>query len=69
MLKNLSQLECCVDGKVGRFLLDSDTPLPMVKEMLVQFLTYVSKIEEQVKAQQQAPVEPIAEVQEEQKVE
>ncbi len=68
MLKNISQLECTVDGKVGRFLLDCDTPLHLVKEMLFQFQAYVAKVEEAVKEQQKvaepvvAPVPDICEV-------
>ena len=58
MLKNLSRLESTVNDKVAHLYLDQDTPLHVVKEMLIEFLTYVGNIEAQVK-QQQAAQQPV----------
>ena len=68
MLKNFARLESIVDTKIGHFLVESDTPLGIVKEMLFQFGAYVAQLEAQAKAhadklesdkkaQEEAPVE------------
>lgn len=54
MFKNIAKFEHIVEGKIGHFLCDSDTPLPAAKEMLLQFLKFVGQIEDNVKAQQEA---------------
>jgi hypothetical protein len=53
MIKNLSRLESIIDGKVGHFTCDVDTPLHSVKEMLFQFQKYIGQIEDAVKASQE----------------
>jgi hypothetical protein len=52
MLKNISQLEITVETKIGRLLVDSDTSLCVVKEMLFQFLKYIGQIEDDIRTQQ-----------------
>lgn len=62
MLRNLAQLEAKITSVIGdqsiektfHFLCDQDSPLPAVKDALVKFMAYVSQLEEQVKAQQEA---------------
>lgn len=79
MLKNICQLETVVQFKDnlgtdivknGRLLLDNDTPIHAVKEMLFSFLKYVGQIEDNIKSQQDAanmaqvtenPVESVSE--------
>ena len=51
MLKNIARLESIVNGKVGHFLLENDTPIDSIKEMLFQFMSYVGHLEQQHKAQ------------------
>lgn len=50
MIKNLSQLEVVVSEKVGRFMVDIDTSTAIAKEMCVQFLNFIGKVEEQALA-------------------
>ena len=57
MLKNISQLKSVIEGKEGFFHCDQDTPLPVVKEMIFDFLKYVGQIEYSVKAQQAASIQ------------
>lgn len=52
MLKDLSQIECNVDGKICHFTCERDTPLSSVKEALFQFQAYIAKIEENIRLQQ-----------------
>lgn len=52
MLKNITKLECSIQGKSFQFLCDNDSPLEYVKEALFQYLKYVGQIEDQVKTQQ-----------------
>lgn len=52
MLKNISQLECKIGEKIYHLLCDMDSPLPHVKEAILQFLKYVQYVEDQVKEQQ-----------------
>ncbi len=52
MIKNISRLESIIENKVGHFLLDSDTPIHIAKEMLFQFLKYIGQIEDAARAQQ-----------------
>jgi uncharacterized protein (DUF342 family) len=61
MLKNIVKLEHIIEGKVYQFILDSDSPLNHVKEVLFQFTKYVGQIEEQVKAQQEQAAKQTAE--------
>lgn len=70
MLKNIAKLEHTIEGKVGQFLCDNDTPIHIAKEMCFQFLKYLGQIEDQVKAAQESAkteevkndkIEPIAE--------
>jgi hypothetical protein len=49
MLKNITRLEATVAEKTGHLYLDNDTPIPVVKEILVQFLTFVGNIEVEAK--------------------
>jgi hypothetical protein len=53
MLKNVSQLEHTISGKVYRFTCENDAELSQVKEALIRFLSYVTQlsdaIEEQIK--------------------
>ena len=74
MLKNMCQLESVkkvIDAqgsevlKIGRFLLDNDTPIVAAKEMLCDFIGYLQQIESTVEAQRKlqedSKVEPIPE--------
>lgn len=54
------RLEHTVEGKIGHFLCENDTPLPSVKEMLFEFVKYIGQIEDNVKAQQAAAAEEAA---------
>jgi hypothetical protein len=54
MQKTITQLTSTIAGKIGLLHLDHDTPIQVVKEMLVEFLTYVGNVEAQIKAQQAA---------------
>ncbi len=54
MLKYIAKYESTVEGKVGHFLLDHDTPICVAKEMAFQFLKYLGQIEDQARAQQEA---------------
>lgn len=54
MLKNITQLEATINGKVHRYLCENDSALPEVKEALFQFQKYVGQIEDQSKSQQNA---------------
>ena len=53
MLKNLTRLEANVNGRVGHFYCDFDTPLPEVKEMLFQFQKFVGQVEDSARQQQE----------------
>ncbi len=53
MHKIMCKLESVIEGKVGHFILDHDTPLHIVKEMLFQFQKYLGQIEDAAKAQQE----------------
>ncbi len=52
MLKNLSQLEYVVDGKVYHFNCSMDAPLTHVKDALNKFIQYVGQIEDNIAEQQ-----------------
>lgn len=54
MLKVVAQIECVIDGKIGRFILDQDTPTIVAKEMCFQFQKIIGQIEDNIKAQQEA---------------
>jgi hypothetical protein len=56
MLKNISRLESIVEGKVGHFTCDMDTPIALVKEMLFQFQKYIGQVEDHVKQLQEKSV-------------
>lgn len=58
MLSNLVKLEHAIEGKVYQLFLNADSPLNHVKEALFQFSSYIGKIEEQVKAQQESQTPP-----------
>ena len=53
MIKYLAKFESNVEGRIGHFLLDHDTPVHIAKEMAFQFLKYLGQIEDQAKAQEQ----------------
>ena len=57
MLKNVTRLECIVDGKTAHFYCDNDTPLHVAKEMLFQFQKYVGHVEDNARAQYEAAKE------------
>jgi hypothetical protein len=50
MLKNFARLESIVEGKIGHFMVENDTPIQFIKEMLFQFGAYLAQIEAQAKA-------------------
>jgi hypothetical protein len=52
MLKNLSQLECQINGKLHRYLCETDSTLQDVKEALFQFQKFVGQIEDSIRAEQ-----------------
>lgn len=58
MFKPIAQFEFLVENKVGRFLVEHDAPISVVKEMAFQFLKYLGQLEDQAKAQQQNPANP-----------
>lgn len=51
MFKNVVKFDHTIDGKTGHFFCDHDTPIPIAKDMLLQFLKYLGQIEDQAKAQ------------------
>lgn len=57
MLKNISQLEHIVSGKLYHFTCDADSPIPMVKEALMKMLQYIGQLEDQIAAGQKAEKE------------
>ncbi len=74
MMKNMVKLEHVIGDRVFHFLCDNDSPLNEVKDAVLEFLKYVGKIEDQVKAQQaqaeaQKAADEAAKVAEESKVE
>lgn len=54
MLKNISRLECKVDGKDYFFMCDTDSSTVSAKEALFQFNKYIGQVEDQAKAAQEA---------------
>jgi hypothetical protein len=54
MLKTIAKLEKQIGDKIYTFLLDSDSQISHAKEALLQFLGYVTQVEENAKAQQAA---------------
>jgi len=56
MLKNIVRYETKIDEWQTDFNFMPETPLPIIKEMVFQFLKYVGQIEDAAKAQQ--PSEP-----------
>lgn len=46
MLKIVAEFEVTVNEKIGRFIVDQDTPVPVAKEMCFQFLKWIGDIEE-----------------------
>jgi len=57
MLKNLTQIETKIGDKLYHLSCDQDAPIEQVKEALFQFLKYVGRIEDAIKAQQEAQAE------------
>lgn len=60
MIKNIARLEHKIGEKLFHFYCESDSSLADVKDALVQFMGYVSNVENTIKAQsdksQSAPV-------------
>lgn len=54
MLKNIVKLEHKVGERIYQFILDNDSPLEHVKEVLFQFQKYIGQIEDQAKAHKEA---------------
>ncbi len=54
MLRNLIQLEHVIGEKPFRFICAPDAPIQQVKDALLEFLKYVGKIEDEVRAQTEA---------------
>lgn len=50
MLKNLSRLEHKVGDRAYHLLAESDSPLNEVKEALFEFLKFIGKVEDDVRA-------------------
>lgn len=65
MLKNLSQLETMVEGKIHRYLCDHDSQIDHVIQALVQFLSYAQKFKDAavVQTAPQASPTPVSEEQ------
>jgi hypothetical protein len=62
MIKNVTQLEATIVGKVHRFLCDSDSQVDHVIDALVQFLAYAKQIKDAAqKAQEEAQKQKEAE--------
>jgi len=57
MFKNVAHFEHVIEGKVGHFLIENNTPIALAKEMLFEFLKRLGQIEDNVKAQQAAEAE------------
>ena len=53
MLKQLSQLEHKIEERLYHFHCDPNAPLEHVEDALFQFISYVRKIKEAVKMQQE----------------
>jgi len=51
MLKNLAKLEIILENRTYQLLLEADSPLQHVKEILFQFQKYIGQIEDAAKAQ------------------
>lgn len=67
MLKNISQLEIEVGGKIFKFLCDADSALPHIKSALDSFITFVHGLEARFgQPAQQAPDQPAQPAPEEQ---
>lgn len=58
MLKDIKQFESEIEGKMGRFMVEYDTPISVAKEMLFQFLKILGQIEDNYKAAQAAQPSP-----------
>lgn len=59
MLKNISQLEMMVAGKIHRYLCDQDSQIEHVMEALIQFLSYAKQVKDAAVAQQaQTAIDP-----------
>ena len=54
MLKIRAELECTVEGKSGRFILDHDCPIQTAKEMIFQFQRMLFEVEDTAKKQLEA---------------
>jgi CO dehydrogenase nickel-insertion accessory protein CooC1 len=54
MIKLLALFESEIEGKVGRFMLDHDTPIAAAKEMGLAYLKYLGQVEDAAKAQAEA---------------
>ncbi len=50
MIKVIASFEQEVEGKIGRFYVDYDTPISSAKEMAFAFLKHLGNIEDQAKA-------------------
>lgn len=51
MLKHTVKLEAKIGEYEGIFVCDHDSPLPVAKEMLFQFIKHLGLIEDNIKAQ------------------
>ncbi len=70
MMKQIVQFEHKIEDFVGHFYCAPNTPLPMAKEMLFQFLKELGQIEDNEKARQAAEApQPDKSVTDEAKVE
>jgi hypothetical protein len=54
MIKLIAQYESIVEGKIGRFFMDHDTPINIAEQMACEFLTYLGTVKAQAKAQADA---------------
>lgn len=65
MLRQLVQFEHKIEDFLGHFMLPPNTPIPIAKEILCEFLKIIGQIEDQGKAalesqaQAQAPIESV----------
>jgi hypothetical protein len=53
MLKNISRLEHKIGERIYHFSCEMESPIPDVKESLVQFIKYIAQIEDQIKSHQE----------------
>lgn len=64
MLKNITQLETTIGGKIHRYLCENDSQIDHVIDALIQFMSYAKQIKDAIAQQaEQAKAEAAKETQ------